>query len=134
MDKKMLLTVISTIVALLAVTFVTASPWTANTPLYAVRMEQASSKMNFLPTEMNGFTYTSEKGYEISCDVTICPNVEPSSDKPTSAQNPCKWTDPYSTCSGYTCWLSCGGTCETCAVTCPNTCNPTCTGSTCITC
>lgn len=132
MDGKISLVVVS-IALVLLVTAVTASPWASSTPLYTLRMEQASSEMNFLPTTMNSFTYTTEKGYTLNYNTGYC-DVNPLSDKPTSAQTPCKWTDPYSTCSGYTCWLSCGGTCETCAVTCPNTCNPTCTGSTCITC
>ena len=133
MDRKMSLVVISGVLGVLAVTCAMASPWT-NTPLYAVRMEQASNKMNFLPTTMNGFIYTAKQGYNLDYEIAGCCSVEPLSDKPTSPQHICKWTDPYSTCSGYTCWLSCGGTCETCAVTCPSTCNPTCTGSTCITC
>ena len=52
----------------LAVTCVTASTSLCNTPLYTFRIEQASSKMNFLPTAMNEFTSTTEKGYNLTYD------------------------------------------------------------------
>jgi hypothetical protein len=59
MNKKLLIAAAGAAIALLAVT-VTASPWSSNTPLYTYRMEQVSSKMNFLPTEQSIFAYTTE--------------------------------------------------------------------------
>ncbi|MBU7026897.1 MAG: hypothetical protein HXS48_08140 [Theionarchaea archaeon] len=53
--KKVSIAVVSMAVAFLAVTCVTASPRTSNTPLYTFRMEQASSEMNFLPTAVRVF-------------------------------------------------------------------------------
>jgi hypothetical protein len=61
--QRMTFVVMSVIFAALAVT-VTASAL-PSTPLYTYRMEQASNKMHFLPTEMNGFTYIAEKGYTL---------------------------------------------------------------------
>ncbi|MBU7028515.1 MAG: hypothetical protein HXS48_16395 [Theionarchaea archaeon] len=75
---KMLIVAVSAAVAFCAVAFVTADFSTSSTPLYTVRMEQASSSMRFLPTERNKFTYTTEKGYMLTCDVMksccgLCP-------------------------------------------------------------
>ncbi|MBU7025511.1 MAG: hypothetical protein HXS48_01115 [Theionarchaea archaeon] len=121
MDRKMMvIAAISVAVASLAITAVTASPWASDTPLYTFRMEQASSKMNFLPTEMNQFTYTAENGYTLDYEVVgYCSDVKP--------LDTGVWTCYYSTCGGPTCWL-------TCPASCYGTCNdPTC-GSTCVTC
>ena len=49
-----------------AITFLAATAATArripDTPLYMYRMETQSSEMDFLPTAVNGFTYSTEKG------------------------------------------------------------------------
>lgn len=114
--KRAILIAISATAALLAVTCVTASPWTQNTPLYTYRMEQASSRMNFLPAPMNNLTYTTEKGYILNCEVTECYNgVEPLN------------TVPVISCEGHTCYITCDRTCT-------NTCDKTCGGNTCDTC
>jgi hypothetical protein len=131
--------------------FVVARPSTSNTPLYTVRMEQVSSKMNFLPTEMNSFTYTAENGYKLNlevggywiadqinldttpqntCRITCVPICPPDTlgghtCEDTSCQPTCLTQDP--TCP-YTC-ITCNPTCDdpwTCPDTCPFTCNPTC--------
>lgn len=121
--KKMLLAVTGGVVVLLAVTAVAASSLAANTPLYTVRMEQASSKMNFLPTEKNGFIYTAEKGSNLDCKAEGYSGAEPLGN----------CTDYDTTCH-VTCPVSCYGTCGTCQGqwTCENTsCQPTCPGGTC---
>lgn len=120
--KMMVFAAVSMAVAFLAVTAVTASSWT-NTPLFTVRMEKASSKMNFLPTAVNGFTYTAEKGYNVKCNVTGYCGEE--------LLGNC--TDYDTTCE-VTCPASCTGTCNTCQgmFTCDDTsCQPTCPGGTC---
>ena len=124
MDKKVFAG-INLAVALLAVTVVTASNTISTTPLYLVRMEQQSSDMHFLPTEMNEFTYTAEIGCTITYN-TLGSCVHPLGPEPTCEQNPCEWTVD-------TCPLTCLNTCPaTCFNTCPNTCwGPTCEGSTC---
>lgn len=102
---------VGTVIAVLAVMCVAASVQTSSTPLYTVRMEQISSEMNFLPTAVNGFTYTAEKGYTVNCEV--------------SAYNGANLFNP----------LTIGTTCETChdptCVTCFHTCLPTCDDTTC---
>jgi hypothetical protein len=130
--KKMLIAVTNMALVFLVATFVTAHPSTSNTPLYTLRMEQASSRMNFLPTTMNNFTYITEQGYEANYDVLgCCGGIEP--------LDTGVWTCYYSTCGGPTCWLtcpaSCYGTCydPTCPATCPYTCGYSC-GGTCYTC
>jgi len=136
--KEMSIIVVIVVVVFLAVTAVTARSSLSSTPLYTVRMEQRSSKMNFLPTPVNEFTYTTEKGYVLNYEVcvghycsaaplgkctqysTTCINTCP---------NTCVNTCP-DTCDGYTCDdTSCQNTCEgpTCEWTCGNpTCDPTC--------
>ncbi|MBU7026332.1 MAG: hypothetical protein HXS48_05270 [Theionarchaea archaeon] len=126
MDKKKMPVIVASVAfVFLAITCVTASSWTSNTPLYTLRMEQASSKMNFLPTERNTFTYETEGRYVLnSCG--YCDGAKP--------LNPytCATCDEYycdnpSLCYG-TCYSTCPGTCSTC-VTC-NTCSgPTCEGT-----
>ncbi|KYK37620.1 MAG: hypothetical protein AYK19_00010 [Theionarchaea archaeon DG-70-1] len=98
-----------------------------DTPLYTVRMEQASSEMNFLSTEMNNFTYTTGNGYTLNYDVS---------------GGCCNGGKLLGTCSntqcGPSCWNTCAGfTCSgepTCSDTCPkwNTCHITCSGYTCV--
>ena len=115
MNRKWILIALTSVgVALLAVTAVTASSQMVNTPLFAVRMEQASSKMNFLPTVVNEFVYTSEKGYTLSHDVPgeFCGDIG-------------LLDTEYSTCP-ETCPETCVKTCHTCVVTCPYTCVDTC--------
>jgi hypothetical protein len=115
----------------LAVTFLSASSLAANTPLYTVRMEQASSKMHFLPIEVNGFTYTTEKGYHLNYDVMGYCGVEPLSTGKTCDPETCE----IETCDEPTCPWSCWQTCPyTCSPTCPQTCPYTCDDPTCITC
>ena len=130
MDKKLSLVIISVGIAVCITAVVTASQYTVDTPLYTVRMEKASSKMNFLPTAVRGFMYTTEKGYILNCGSSKClEGVQP--------LDTGVWTCYYSTCGGSTCYLtcpeSCLGTCNdpTCPDTCPDTCNPTCDLITC---
>lgn len=109
------------VIALLAVT-VTATSWGGNTPLYTVRMEQASSKMHFLPAIMNTVVYTAEQGYTLTCAVTG--GTIPF--KPETTDTCEGWTCEY-TCVGSTCASTCPYTCpNTCQSTCPNTCQNTC--------
>jgi hypothetical protein len=124
--RKLLLVAVIMVTASLAITCVTAHSLTANTPLYILRMEQASSKMNFLPTAVNGFIYTAEKGYEVTYDTrgNCCINGYGDNANPLATDGvSCVETmcDPCDTYNGE----------YTCQYTCPDTCNPTCTGSTC---
>lgn len=136
--RKMLATVVS-VCAVLVVSTVIASSHVSSTPLYTVRMEQASSKMNFLPTAVNEFTYTAENGstlnYEVPgsggepLEVTVGKTCEGTCVEPT-----CPHTCPH-TCAGNptcsnTCPDTCGATCDTCDSTC-DTCDSTCIGNTC---
>jgi hypothetical protein len=120
MNRKMATAAIGVIVVFLVVTYVTASP-SVNTPLYRYRMEQSSSKMNFLPTEFNTFVYTVEKGYEVRLDVL-------------GGNGGIGDTDSViSTCG--TCILTCESSCpDTCWPTCPHTCLYTCAHTCDITC
>ena len=126
-DKMQKLIVITGVtLAVLAVTAV-ASSSTTNTPLYTLRMEQASNKMNFLPTAVNEFIYTAENGYQLNYGFTDDCCVAGSPD------------DTYElTCDYYkTCWDTCPRTCQgsTCTPTCPATCNdPTCPATCPVTC
>ena len=63
--QKIVIGAIIVAIAFLAMVAVSASLRIQNTPLYTYRMEQTSSKMNFLPTEMNRFAYITEKGYTL---------------------------------------------------------------------
>lgn len=129
MDKKQKMSIAAVGVALVlfAVTAVAASAWTLNTPLYMVRMEKASNKMNFLPTAVTEFTYTTEKGYNLDYCVAGSCGVTPLATTPISTCDTCDtcWTCPFTVC---TCLVSCGGTCPE---TCPNTCEYTCDDPTC---
>lgn len=129
-NQKMGIAVMSVALALLAITFVTAHSLALITPLYTVRMEQASNKMHFLPAAVNHFTYTTEKGNTLNCDVTGCCDAEPF----------IRTDGPWETCLGScgTCVASqeCGtcSTCSTCSTQCgQNTCGYTCP-ETCATC
>ena len=128
MDRKQQIVIgaVSMVLTVLVVAAVTASSSEADTPLYTVRMEQASSKMSFLPTEVNGFFYQTEKGCTIKCTGSGCSSVQP--------LDTGVWTCIGSTCGGDTCVLtcpeSCYGTCND--PTCPDTCNTTCNDPTCV--
>jgi hypothetical protein len=126
--KKMSAAVIILVAALLAVASVAASSGVEpNTPLYTLRMEQASSEMKFLPTGRNTFVYTSEKGCTLNYNI--------------SGGN---FAEPLSSTLEYTCRDTCQYTCyvdqNTCANTCWDTCDSqwtcwyTCFQYTCITC
>jgi hypothetical protein len=151
MDRKKMLCALAGAVALSCVVlFATAGSLMANTPLYTVRMEQASNKMNFLPTAVNEFTYTAEKGYTLEYGFLNCcidgatPRVDTTG---TCWGYTCTPSCVGYTCSGWTCFKSCeqwtcyGITCDiscgyfTCQVpeTCPHTCPLSCSG-TCVTC
>ncbi len=124
MDKmKIGIIVMSVVFTGFAVTWIFALPQ-PSTPLYTFRMEQASSKMNFLSTPASAFMYTTEKGYTLNSSAAGCCNV---------LLDTGVWTCYYSTCGGETCILtcpvSCHGTCND--PTCPDTCNPTCNVPTC---
>ena len=133
MDRNRVSVVVMSIVIVgLAVTAVFARSWTTTTPLYTYRMEQASDKMHFLPTEINEITYNTEKGYTLTFET-----VKTAEDIPLDTwQTP--WTCIYSTCE-YTCKTcdaptcpdTCPATCNTCAYTCACTvsCGPTCQDS-----
>jgi hypothetical protein len=147
--------VVACAVVVCAAAFVTASSLTS-TPLYTIRMEQVSHKMGFLPTAVNGFTYTTESGYTVNYGVSGHGNAEPlmthqadtfctcfpwceTSEYTCESQPTCMITcntciNP--TCPPVTCFSTCqGGTCTdpTCPATCPNTCEDTCP-NTCSTC
>ncbi|MGD2248437.1 MAG: hypothetical protein PVF58_08520 [Candidatus Methanofastidiosia archaeon] len=127
MDRKISVILCAAAVLCIA-TSITGSMWTT-TPLYRLRMEQASNKMNFLPTRMNGFTYTAESGYNVNYCVGSC-NVNPLEE--LTVQDTCP-----NTCDDYTCIETCPDTClntcsgNTCEQTCSNTCLNTCSGDTC---
>lgn len=139
MDKKsMIVVVMSVFIAIFAINAVTALSWAATTPLYTVRMEQASNKMNFLPTGINEFTYVTEKGYTMNCEVSgFCStnSLDYCTEYGTTCLNTCPFTCEHTcpdTCKGYTCDdTSCQSTCDTCLETCPCTisCGPTCQDS-----
>jgi hypothetical protein len=113
MNRKILFIIAGIAVASVTVAAVTAIPLTYNTPLYTVRMEQISSEMNFLPTEMNDFTFTAENGYNLNyipeyCDVGSYDTYARTYD------------------GSYTCWgyYTCPFTCNS-NITCYSTCRPT---------
>ena len=86
-------------------------------------MEQASSKMNFLPTSVNNFFYTTEQGHTVNCSMAGC-----------CGRSQLRMTSPYDmyceTCGPGTCDSTCDtceSTCEsTCYSRCPSTCQETC--------
>lgn len=128
-NKKVLASIIGGALVLLAVACVTASSFKAYTPLYVLRMEQASSEMNFLPTTVNDFLYSAENGVTVNCSVSGYCSVLPMGTDATchpSCQT-CAQTCPvtcYDTCP-YTCLYTCNDI--TCGYTCPCTCDdPTC--------
>ena len=117
--QKVLVAVVSGVCISLVVSTVIASSLAAHAPLYTVRMEQASSKMNFLPTQVNTFTYVAENGYTLNYDIAGCEGIR---GEPTTGRT-CEGT-----CYDPTCPLTCWSTCDdpTCGDTCPDTCPLTC--------
>ena len=123
---------------------VTAHSTLLHTPLYTIRMEQVSSRMNFLPQSVNEFTYTAKNECTLNYRAGCCTSVEPL--EITWEGDPTCSTCDQETCYGTTCeQTACGGntcstctqptceTCETCS-TCPtqsSTCWNTCAGPTC---
>ncbi|MBU7045149.1 MAG: hypothetical protein HXS54_01825, partial [Theionarchaea archaeon] len=96
----------------------------AESPLFNLRMEQTSSKMNFLPTEVNGFTYSTEQGCILNYGAQRCCGG--------TALDPVAIRTIDGTCVEPTCPDTCRLTCDdptcedSCPVTCPLTCD-TCT-------
>jgi hypothetical protein len=139
--RKMFIAVASGFLVFLAVTTVIADSSLFNTPLYTFRMEQASSEMNFLPTELNRFDYNAENGYTIDYDVIVGCCIDGNSIQYTGHTCPpltCETciTCPvtcYSTCVN-TCTNTCVNTCNTCVSTCPSTCVSTCVSTCYMTC
>lgn len=132
MNRKIVAFIAGIALVSVAITAVTASSW-VNTPLYTVRMEQASSKMNFLPKTVEEFTYTVENGYTLSFNVAGYDGVSPLATWKTCTGPTCDETVCIGTmCGGYTCANTCPDTCNptcnepTCPDTCPDTCQPTC--------
>ncbi len=117
-----LVVAMSIVLVLLAVTAVIATPIIVSTPLFTYRMEKESGSLNFLPTKINGFTYSAEKGCTVSSTVSGFYGVKGPG---TYGSITCKTAGQ--TC-GETCVESCN-TCETCT-----TCSSPCTVSTCRTC
>ncbi len=135
MQRRILAAALGTFLIMLAISTLVASSQ-VNTPLYALRMEQASSKMNFLPTEMNGFTYSTEQGYIFDYGAQGCcggatPNLvtfrtcDGTCTEPTCPDT-CRLTCDDPTCAN-TCPATCPLTCDTCDQTCAS-CEETCSG------
>lgn len=109
MKKKLYLALMGVAVISLAVASVSART-SPSTPLYTVRMEQASSELNFLPTVVNDYNYTAEPGYNL--DYYVLGN-----------EGGAPLLETESTCEGSTCQETCPQTCRyTCIDTCPKTC------------
>lgn len=136
MDKKKVFLAVSSVVALSCVVVIAAaSSLMADTPLYTLRMEQTSSKMNFLPTAVRGFTYTAENRYTLNHEVSgYCTGAAPLDTgvwtcEPNTHELSCKTCDTCLTCeSCFHCdtqQATCD-TCDTCEYTCWNTCPATC--------
>ena len=141
MNRKMSFAVMSIVVISLVASFVTAGSLMAESPLFNLRMEQHSSKMNFSPSTGNGFTYTTDKGYILNCTVgnccgkgivllctdatcfptclSTCPNTCETCEGQYTCGSTCSSTCPY-TCDDPTCPDTCWETCDD--PTCPNTC------------
>jgi hypothetical protein len=137
--RKVSFVMICVVAVACAIVFVTASALAANTPLYTVRMEQASHKMGFLPTAINEFTYTAEKGVTVEYTSGYGNSTSPySTGYYTCPDETCEHCLTYPpavtcqstcepTCQSPTCPNTCQNTCpNTCQNTCPNTCQNTC--------
>jgi hypothetical protein len=122
MDRKKMLVVALSVAGLFLACAVTARSPPTSTPLYTIRMEQASSEMNFLPTAVSTFTYTTEKGYDLP--YAGCCGVPPSSASETYED--CTTIEITCWSCWNTCLNTCPNTCRTCPQTCPNTCTNTC--------
>lgn len=120
------------VVAIGVAAFLVLSTLTASsligTPLYTVRMEQASSKMSFLPTDVNGFTYSTENGYTLNYDaagycggtlleITVGKTCDGTCVIDPTCPQTCRYTCDDPTC-GNTCPDTCPLTCDTCDHTC----------------
>jgi hypothetical protein len=112
-NKLMPVPVIGIVLVCFIASFVTAFEGIPNSPLYAVRMEQASSKMHFMPRESYDYTYVAEQGYEMPYDVVYSGSAIPlSTALDTDCDNTCGDGCTVETCPA------------TCLPTCPNTCMP----------
>lgn len=108
MNRKTIIVVgIIATTALLTVTGVTAFTQTYNTPLYTLRMEQASSNMHFLPTTVNEFTYNAEKEFTLNMSTQEYGGAQPLG--PLTEQENCTSLGWYTCSTCETC-----ETCETC--------------------
>lgn len=99
---------------------------TLDTPLFTWRMEQASDKMGFSPTPVNGFSYDTEKGRVLGYEIT---EDEYGYVKPLDSGQGCE----QDTREGEGCRDTQDDTCQTCEDTCEDTCADTCS-DTCSTC
>lgn len=126
MRMKPTLSVTVGIAILLTTLFVTSGTSVATTPLFTVRMEQASTDMNFL-IPLVDFLYMTGKGNDLKYDSPRCHSIsssdtlgttirtcEPPCIRPTPAPTgpvTCDFTCSY-TCPDATCYPTCGWDCE----------------------
>ena len=117
MNKKLYLALIGAAIVSLAVASVSARA-SPSTPLYAVRMEQASSEMNFLPTAVTSYNFATENGYTLNCSAqgyhgnTVLLETEITCEGDPTCQSTCPQTWLH------TCMETCSNTCSTCAPEC----------------
>lgn len=126
--KRKILIVLMSALFLVTALIVAAHPSLLHSPLYSIRMEQASSNMNFLPRSASEFIYTAQNGYNLNYSAQCSTCVRPL--EITWEGDPTCSTCDQETCYGTTCEPTlCGGnTCSTCT-------QPTCeTCETCYTC
>lgn len=145
MRRKTTLVVTAGMAVLLATVFVTTGTSVVSTPLFTMRMEQASNDMNFLPTLVMKFSYMTEKGYNMTCNFASCLGLCSGASATSFGRPTCEpvCTSEGNTCDSYTCLETCPQTCtntcstcpvtclNTCPATCPNTCSSTCDDPTC---
>ncbi len=142
MNKKLaiVIVIVSAVFVVCAIT-VAASSGTYS-PLYMIRMQQASDKMHFSPATMSGFTYNTEPGCTVGyyaaarCGAELL-NTAPGETFCDTCPPECYTFE--GTCMGsYTCCITCFFetcwiTCETCegqGYTCDDTsCQDTCVGT-----
>ncbi len=134
---------VATVAAIAVVT--ASSPMSMNTPLYTLRMEKASSKMNFLPKTAEIYSYDAKNGHNLTYkdnyafyDEKLLSTYRCDTWCTCMVGETCEWTCDYTcyTCVN-TCWNTCVNTCHTCVETCStcvSTCSETCvdTCSTCV--
>ena len=126
------LAVLSIGVVLFAITTVTATALTpADTPLYTVRMEKASSGMHFSPAKTT-FSYEADKGHNVNYDVSGNQCNSEAVETATECVISCIIGTCCDTCE-CTCVYSCSTCVSTCSSTCVSTCSSTCV-NTCVTC